>query len=402
MESSKFIGLIKSTEFEKYIATLYGEYFKNKKCTKIFAFFQDYFEIGCSYLINNYGIIKPLLIDFGLSNSCPETGNNCADDTCIDDDKYYVEYFKKNPTHVTIFDIVIHKYIDEFDILVALLYKYKELSLKLLKSFNDNSTEQVNVLKEQEQVNVSKNQASLPNEKVYVSKKQKIPESKEQKIPESKEQKIPESKEQKIPRKFPQIDAIEEMIKSKNLIIEHTNEHPFDDTLITSGETNDNVFIIGSMALDKYTDLFANHIRLGLSDWNSPNTTVFFLNCSEVKSIRLSGLQLFYTKFKTIEEALLSISIPCCRVAMDQHGKFYATVQAVASILGNPVIMPAYTSGDDSDLFARFMKYTNEYKLSKYLTNLEYSNIRSWVSIGFKFKYIKTDNDMEFIKHTNY
>jgi len=379
MESSKFIGLIKSTEFEQYINCTYDFLNENNKIKKILEYFHDYFEIGCIYLINNHIIIKKLLIDIKLTN----------EDSKVDEkdkvDNYLLEYFKKNPTHIMMFEILFTKYVvaPTIDTLIDMIYKYKELLLDfLVNSKLNESKEQVNIPKEQ--VNESTDQVNIPKEQVNESTDQV--------------NQVNESTDQKERPKFQPINSIEDMIKSEKIIIDYTNENPFNDVLVCPDENNEDVFVIGLMALDHFTKTISKHKRLSIGNLTTLDTRIFILNCSEVKTIKIHNTTLCYTKFNSIEEALLSIAIPICRVAIDQHGKIYATVQAVATIFGNPIIMPEYTSCDDSDLFARYMKYVNDYKIARSKAKTIFKNIKGWSSLGFKFNFIKTDDDMIFIK----
>lgn len=369
-----------------------------EKVMNMYTCANDYFEVGCKYLLDNSEDIMRLFREDlkAKGKLIPVTTNT----------KFVIDYAVKYPQRVENLEQVLVKYNGKHTTLFTLLKKYEGVLVPWLTAKGPVSDpEPVPVAPlpfgSNESLDFSMpglvaSTTPLPNVKLPVV--------------------VDQPNVNRIPLKCPVIKSINDIGDNILIDLKHwVDANPFEDKIFklvsgiggiigTNNMHQNKSYISGSKALKMFNDLLIN---IGFFDkrFNNKNivandTDIFFVDSKRIDRVKLDNTDLVYTIIKTIEEVLLTFDLPCCRVATDNDGNFWVSAQCLLALtLNRPVVMPAYVQ-DKKKLFAKYKEVGCNGLINDHMTKLD-NRIAKYKNRGFEFVYLETDKMMNFIARSN-
>lgn len=228
----------------------------------------------------------------------------------------------------------------------------------------------------------------------------------------------------------PKITNFKEMVAFKDQIVKYVEQNRDQDVVYhfavgpkyevgNFGKPKENAkldpgfYIAGSAALPLFIDKYAEINRVIRKDMAfQPNDTDIFILNSPIKHRSTtgykSGIDLVFTKDKTIEDLLLNFDLPCCRVATNGLGGFWVSIQCMAAIMTGVYYLPNYLK-DYNKFKALIAKYpghalqglTNNAidHQARYLFDRLINRLIKYSTRGFNYTLYETETVLPWIIH---
>ena len=179
-------------------------------------------------------------------------------------------------------------------------------------------------------------------------------------------------------------------------LVELVSQHPFDDTTlkikgkIPEIELEDGCYLTGSSALS----LLMTQVPSAIPKFEPADIDLVYLN--RPWSIRKEGqVEHVQVPYRNMEENFDSIDLPCCRVAVDNQGNYWTTIQCLVSITRNVAHLPSYMA-ERNDLHSRFLIYVDEERAERCVGRI-FRRMEKYKARGFQYTFVPTGRILGFI-----
>lgn len=182
------------------------------------------------------------------------------------------------------------------------------------------------------------------------------------------------------------------------LLIDYVHQNPFDDSVYRVENGNvaqipEGSYLKGSSALLLLMKQLT--FELSIKEFVPNDIDIILLN-RPWKIVREGKLEYAHLPFESIEQSFLADELPICRVAIDNQGTYWISVQCIVSIYANVCYLPEYVKSRE-ELYKRYREYTSHEVALKYAEKIEH-RIKKYSDRGFKFIYKPIEWNLGFIR----
>ena len=190
-------------------------------------------------------------------------------------------------------------------------------------------------------------------------------------------------------------DFTEENLK---LLVDYVHQNPFRDYVYTVVDgmipnlsLSDDSYLKGSVALL----LLMERLPSGIKKFTSNDIDIVFLD-RPWKVERKDNIEYVSLPFRDIPETFAADDLPTCRVAIDNKGTYWVSVQCIVSVCANVCYLPEYIQSRE-ELHRRYSEYAPDKVALKYSEKIA-GRIQKYIGRGFIYTYKQIDYNLDFIR----
>ena len=158
-------------------------------------------------------------------------------------------------------------------------------------------------------------------------------------------------------------------------------------------------YVAGSAALARLLDILRT---AAFRNWKPSDADLFFLNQKVANRVHMDLFDIVQAKEKTVEELLLNLDLPVCRVAHNFADDFWISAQCLAAIYTRRQNVPSYLK-DKLSFMSTLEKHMKQNDQAQFIHEGLYirfvGRIKKYQERGFGVNWIETDKILPWVKN---